>query len=182
MKSKLGTLGSIALLGLCANNAMATWVEGNVFCDANNSGVIEYGVDVPLANAEVVATCLPDGVDSLCTAGNDTFIQTTSAQGAYLIHLIKSTNLDYQVSLESSSLPSDAVVLKPSILPAQFSFPMSPNDPYSNPDYVHSYVAKMDWLIESSACQAPAPKIELCTQVTLNDDMMSDFSDADTPW
>lgn len=180
MKSKIKTLGTIALLGLSANNAMATWVEGNVFCDANNSGVIEYDMDVPLANAEVVAKCLPDGVDSLCTAGNDTFIQTTNAQGEYLIHLIKSTNLDYQVILERSSLPGDAAILKPSTLPAQFSFPMSSNDLYSNPDYVHPYVAKMDWLIESSACQAPIPKIELCTQVTLNDDMISDFSDADT--
>ncbi len=179
MKSTIGYLGAAALLGLSASNALATWVEGNVFCDVNNSGVIEYGTDLPLANVEVVAQCIPGSPESQCTTGNDTFTQTTNVQGTYLIHLVKSADLDYHVSLESTSLPYDATILLPATEPAQFSFPMSAGAPYSNPDYVHPYVAKMDWLVDGSACAQPAPKIELCTQVTVNDDMLSEFSDAD---
>jgi uncharacterized repeat protein (TIGR01451 family) len=110
---------------------------------------------------------------------NEPFTKSTVIGRDNLLHLVKTTNLGYVVTLGGAALPDDATILQPSSSPVSFNFPMSASDPFSNPDYINSYVAKIDWLIDSAHCQAPQPEIEICTQVTLNGDMVSDFSDAD---
>jgi hypothetical protein len=184
MINKIGKIGTAAILIASANTAFATWVEGKVYCDANGSGQIEISEDVELAGVEISALCQgptdPSAIPAAsCLDPNEAFIRSTVLNRKNELHLIKTTNVGYTVSIGGAGLPADASIILPTSVPAQFNFPMSSSDQFSNPDYIHPYVAKIDWLIDSATCQLPEPEIEICTKVTLNADMNSDFSDAD---
>jgi hypothetical protein len=185
MQRKLGKLGTAAILIASTNTALATWVEGKVYCDANSSGQIEIGQDIELEGVVVSALC-QGATDSAgiplatCLDPNEAFTRATVFGSDNQNHLIKSTNVIYDVSIGGAGLPADASIILPASIPAQFSFPMSASDEFSNPDYIHPYVAKIDWLVDSASCQEPEPAIQICTQVTLNSDMVSNFSDADS--
>jgi hypothetical protein len=185
MRFKLGRLGTAAILVASANTAFATWVEGKVYCDANSSGQIEVAEDVELEGVVISALCQgatdPSGTPlASCMEPNDPFTLATTLGRDNLLHVIKTKNVGYDVSIGGPGLPDDARIILPVTVPARFNFPMSETDQFSNPDYRNAYVAKIDWLIDSAACHEPAPAIQICTHVTLDADGRSNFSDADT--
>ncbi len=185
MQRKLGKLSAAAILIASANTAFATWVEGKVYCDANSSGQIEIGTDVEMEGVVVSALCQgatdPAGIPlAVCLDPNEAFSKATVLGRDNLVHVIKTTDVGYDVTIGGAGLPADANIILPASVPARFNFPMHSSDPFSNPDYLNAYVARIDWLIDSAACHETEPAIQICTQVTLDSDMVSNFSDADT--
>ncbi|MDX1694985.1 MAG: hypothetical protein R3208_14560 [Ketobacteraceae bacterium] len=196
MNNLIKGVGAAVILMGAANTAVATYVEGHIWCDTNNSGFIEPTQDEPLAGVEVQAQCT-SATDTAevplptCREPNAPYPGVTDTSGFYRIHVKKNTNLTYDVSLPGGGLPADYSILSPDTSPATFAFPMSIDDEFLNPRYIRNvegnlvytepYVAQIDWLVSSATCSdAPQPGIDVLKEVSLNEGPYMDANSVDT--
>lgn len=100
----LALVGATCLfLAVGATPGEAWHLKGNVYCDANQNGLID-ATDAPMAGVRVVVTS---------TDGTFSGEVVTDAAGYYLLNLPDFGN-SYTVSVDGASLPASSVVLSPS--------------------------------------------------------------------
>lgn len=155
---------ALASILLASNAAQAHFVEGKLFCDTNQNGIID-SADETIGGALVIASHPITGSFS----GETGYGNHHWSGGRYTINLRADYSAPYTLSIDELTLPSDTQFIIPSS--NNLEFMLSSENPYPY----------FDWLIDSDSCHesTPTPSVEICTQVTLNPDMSSDFSDAD---
>jgi hypothetical protein len=114
----------VCLLG--GGSAFACYITGIVVCDDNQDGVIDAS-DSRFEGVVVIATNL---------AGTYTDSFTTDADGFYFIQTLPEGD-DYILTLDPTTLPSDAVILLPAA--GEYFFPGG--------------ALRADWLIDSETCR-----------------------------
>ena len=114
-----------ACLVASVTGASAWHVSGNVYCDANGSGIIDEG-DLPLAGVQVVAN------------GPDDFDDFTDQSGHYHVEL-NETSQCYTVFLHPTSIPADATIIEP---PTTYTICTTEE----------LFAFEQDWLIRSEQC------------------------------
>ena len=186
-------IAAVVILAGTTETALATWVSGQVYCDTNNSGAIEQTQDEVLPNVGVQAACTeatdPDS-GHICTPAGLTYTTATDNDGFYRMDLLSRGELKYDVSLTGDGLPSDYVILEPVPNPASFGFPLTIDDEFLDPNYIvndggqlsytRPYIARMDWLVASSACGNQVnPDINLVKEVSLDNGPWKDANSVD---
>ncbi len=130
---KLFVLLAVVLLGfVAAGHAFACGIEGQVFCDVNQNGVIDAG-DTPLAGVTVTVT-LSDGT---------LIAQSQTDTNGFYYKSIFDYPANYIVTL-GPGLPADAAFVSPS----SNSIPISTT--------WDALLVRQNWLISSAVCRAGA--------------------------
>jgi len=78
MKQIIGRLSVLALLSLSANSALATFLQGKVYCESNRDGQIEHEFNKGLFGMEVSVLCMETSDSSefrqvVCLSPNEPF-------------------------------------------------------------------------------------------------------------
>ncbi len=127
-------VGAVLVLAVAsASPALAWHLDGYVRCDSNSNGQLD-GQDLPMQGVQVLVTNL---------AGTYTASGTTDASGHYYVTLDQFAD-SYQASLDSATLPGDAVVVIPG---AVYAFSTDENNSS----------LRVDWLVQTATC-----KVGLC--------------------
>jgi hypothetical protein len=120
---------------LTVSTAQAWHVDGHVFCDSKQNGLVDDPGDLPLENVLVKV---------VNTAGTFMATDLTHDGGHYLIILPDSPD-SYTLSVDAGTLPGDAMIVVPA--GGQYSF--------STNEVQQSFSG--DFLIKSAVCGSPPP-------------------------
>ena len=98
------------LLLLGASAAQAYWISGAVYCDVNDNGVFDAGIDIPLDGIIINLEHVDNGFQTSVVSGGD-------GPGAYFADLESlfgsAARGDWVISVDGTSLNPDAVVALP---------------------------------------------------------------------
>ena len=128
------------VLALFSANSFAAYIQGKVYCDAQQNGFIDSN-DTPVEGATIGIEIAPGGV----IFASD----STDANGYYFTSIPREPT-DTIAILRQSSLPADAtIILQPG---GQQMFNSDDNGGQ----------IEIDWLIDSETCQTPPPPEGVC--------------------
>lgn len=126
------TLVSTLALAVSLGTTNAWHISGRVYCDVNRNGLID-SEDTPFSDVgvRVVSTTPGLAFDKIAVTGKD---------GAYYLDLLDK-EASYVAMLDTTTLPSDAVILLPANSRYEFTL--------TDADY---FLEGADWLFRSSVC------------------------------
>ena len=122
-----------------ASSAFGSWIGGSVYCDTNDNGVFDEGIDTPLAGVVVILSTADGSFETTAITGVDGvyFSDVGTELGGW-----RNALGDWIVTIDSSTLGADATVALPTGGAHNITLTLEDNKRLDN-----------DFLIDDPACQ-----------------------------